>query len=249
MISGGPFVTREQRATEPCRLSESSDHRAEAASILIVEDHAMLAEALGLALTDRGFNCVVAELRGQATVLEQAAHLRPDLALLDLGLDGADGLDLVSGLRAVGARVLVVTGSTDESRLASALALGASGWVSKAQPFERLLDAADSVVRGQSLLSAARYDEMIELGRARLADELESKQLMAQLTPRERQVLWALSKGETAEEIARAFFLSIGTVRTHIQGILGKLGVSSQLAAVAKARSLLSSADASRWAS
>jgi DNA-binding CsgD family transcriptional regulator len=67
---------------------------------------------------------------------------------------------------------------------------------------------------------------------------------MAQLTVRERQVLWALSEGEGAEQIARAFFVSIGTVRSHIQGILGKLGVSSQLAAVARARLLLAPDDA-----
>ena len=216
------------------------------ASILIVENHDLLAEALVLALSDRGFDCTVAQLTSAVPVLEQAAQLRPALVLLDLNLDDADGLDLIRGLRAIGAKVLVVTGCTDESRVASALALGASGWVSKAQPFERLLDAAESVMRDRPLVGDARYAELIQLGTARLEADRELKQRMAQLTVREREVLWALSEGESAGEIAKALVVSLGTVRSHIQGILGKLGVSSQLAAVARARSMLTPDDVPR---
>jgi two-component system nitrate/nitrite response regulator NarL len=242
--SAAPDGTGEAQASMQCQPSEGSAQRAKATAILIVEDHEMLAEALVLALSDRGFDCAVAQLTSAVTVLEQAAQLRPALVLLDLNLDDADGRDLIPGLRATGARVLLVTACTDESRIASALALGASGWVNKAQPFERLLDAAESVMRNRPLLGDARYEELIQMGRARLEAEREVKQRMAQLTVRERQVLWALSEGEGAEQIARAFFVSIGTVRSHIQGILGKLGVSSQLAAVARARLLLAPDDA-----
>jgi DNA-binding NarL/FixJ family response regulator len=226
------------------QLSEPSAQRAIGASILIVEDHELLAEALALALSDRGFDCTVAQLSNPLTVLEQAVQLRPTLVLLDMYLDQVDGLDLIPGLRATGARVLMVTGSTDESRLASALALGASGWVGKAQPFEQLLDAAESLLRNRPMLGDARYRELVQLGKARLEAEREVKQRMAQLTARERQVLWALSEGEDAGQIAKVFVVSIGTVRSHIQGILGKLGVSSQLAAVARARMLLTPDDA-----
>jgi DNA-binding NarL/FixJ family response regulator len=220
--------------------------RTQAASILVVEDHEMLAQALALALSSRRFECTVAHLTGLETVLDQAAQLRPALVLLDLNLDERDGRDLIPRLRAIGARVLVVTGCTDESRIAAALALGASGWVSKAQPFEHLLDAAESVLRNRPLLGDAEYEELMQLGRVRLEAEREVKQGMAQLTVREREVLWALSEGESAGDIAKAFVVSIGTVRSHIQGILGKLGVSSQLAAVARARLLLTPDDAPR---
>jgi DNA-binding NarL/FixJ family response regulator len=240
----GQVGASEAPASVRSQLSEYPLEGPKAAAILIVEDHEMLAEALVRALSDRGYECTVAQLTSTASVLEQAAQVRPALVLLDLNLDDADGLDLIPGLRATGAKVLVVTACTDQSRVASALVLGASGSVSKAQPFERLLDAAESVLRNRPLLSDARHGELIQLGTARLKAEREVKQRMAQLTARERQVLWALSRGEGADEIARAFFLSIGTVRSHIQAILGKLEVSSQLAAVAQARLLLVAEDA-----
>ncbi len=224
----------------PARPAARVDPASGAVSILIVENHEMLAEALHLALSARGYSCRVAQLSGREAVLEQAAEFRPDLVLLDLFLDDADGLELVGGLRATGARVLVVTGCNDEGHVAAALALGASGSVSKAQPFECLLDAAEAVLRNRPLMADADYLELVRRGRERLQLEQGIKQKLAQLTSRERQVLWALSEGESAGDIAQAFFVSVGTVRTHIQGILGKLGVSSQLAAVAMARLMLS---------
>lgn len=200
----------------------------------------MLAEALELALSARGYRCAVARLDAGRSVLQQAAELRPQLVLLDLFLDDADGLDFVAGLRATGAKVLVVTGCNDEGHVAAALALGASGWVSKAQPFEHLLDAAEATLRNHPLIPEADYRGLIERGKERLIVEQDARRRLAQLTARERQVLWALSEGESAGAIAETFFVSVGTVRTHIQGILGKLGVSSQLAAVAMARLMFS---------
>ena len=77
--------------------------------------------------------------------------------LLDLNVDEADGLELIPRLREIGGKVLVVTACTDESPVAAALALGASGWLNKAQPFERLLDAAESVMRNRPLFGNARF--------------------------------------------------------------------------------------------
>lgn len=226
-------------ATQP-QPGAATDRRAEPASVLIVENHEMLAEALELALSARGYRCAVARLDAGRSVLQQAAELRPQLVLLDLFLDDADGLDFVAGLRATGAKVLVVTGCNDEGHVAAALALGASGWVSKAQPFEHLLDAAEATLRNHPLIPEADYRGLIERGKERLIVEQDARRRLAQLTARERQVLWALSEGESAGAIAETFFVSVGTVRTHIQGILGKLGVSSQLAAVAMARLMFS---------
>jgi DNA-binding NarL/FixJ family response regulator len=220
---------------EDCERVGCGQKEAALARVLIVEDHEMLAEALSLALSARDFECTVADLDGPESVLEQALCLRPGLVLLDLALGRYDGRSLLPGLRALGAKVLVVTGCSDEVLLAEAVALGASGWVSKAEPFERLIEAAQLVHGGAALFGAARQAELVGRGWAGLASERDLQGRMSALTSRESQVLEELMAGHSAEEIAEQFVVSIGTVRTHIRGILTKLGVTSQLAAVAKA--------------
>jgi DNA-binding NarL/FixJ family response regulator len=210
-------------------------------AVLIVEDHEMLAEALALSLGARGLKCRVADLDGGESVLSQAASQRPALVLLDLDLGDVDGLDLVPQLRELGANVVIVTGETSGPRLAASVALGATGWVSKSEPFERLLEAAEVVLGGRSLFSAARKAELVEAGWANLTAQRRLVRQLADLTAREAEVLAQLREGKGAEEIAEALFISLGTVRSHIRGILTKLGVSSQLAAVAKARELAGS--------
>ncbi len=194
----------------------------------------MLAQTLALALAPR-FECSVASLRGPVGVVDQAVWLHPDLVLLDLGLGPADGLDLIPGLLSSGAQVLLITGTTDEARLGAALALGASGWVIKSQPFERLVRAVETVMERRPLLGEAERTRLARLGSDRLDREREVRRRMGELTPREREVLSALSAGEAAGDIAHALSISIGTVRSHIQSIREKLGVPNQLAAVAAA--------------
>jgi len=208
----------------------------ETGPILIVEDHEMLAQALALGLAGSSLIARVAEVSSPDRVLSQAAGLRPSLVLLDLDLGAFDGLDLIQPLRGGGATVLVVSGCADESRLAEALVLGAKGWVSKSEPFEQLLAAAELALHDRPLLPAARQQELLQAGRERLASDRELRRRLASLTEREREVLAALSAGRSAQQIADQFVLSLGTVRSHIRAILTKLGVSTQLAAVAAAR-------------
>lgn len=203
--------------------------------VFIIEDHEMLAEALALGLTGNGFRSIIAEFRDTESILDQARRLRPSLALLDLDLAGRSGLDLVSELRAIGTRVLMVTGSRDQGALAAGFALGAVGWVSKTEPFEVLLEAAEKALHDSPLFTMAMYEELTRLGRERLEVERDLTERMSRLTRREDEVLAALCSGKCAQEIAEESFVSLGTVRNHIHAILTKLGVSTQLAAVARA--------------
>ena len=204
-------------------------------AIFVVDDHRMLAEALERALTARGFRCHVADLCSAQSVVDQATQISPELVLLDLDLGHIDGLRLVDPLRAAGRRVLVVTGCLDHRRLAAAVALGAVGWVAKAGPFEEMLDIAESVCRDRPLLDTGRRDRLTTVGREYVNTERRVQARLATLTPRELEVLGAIIGGETAEEMADRLVVSVGTVRNHIASLLAKLGVSSQLAAVAVA--------------
>jgi DNA-binding NarL/FixJ family response regulator len=201
--------------------------------VLIVDDHRMLADAFERALTARGFSCEVADVASASVILDQAARMSPDLVLLDLDLGGVDGLELVGELRARGLRVLVVTSCEDHGRLAAAVALGSLGWVAKARPFEEMLDAAASACRDRPLLPPRVREELINAGREYVDLEGDVGSRIAALTPREREVLEAIIRGESAQEMADDFVVSLGTVRNHIQSVLAKLGVSSQLSAAA----------------
>jgi DNA-binding NarL/FixJ family response regulator len=203
---------------------------------LVVEDHPLLADALVLSLAGGGVQAIRAELDDASRVLAQAARLRPSAVLLDLDLGHIDGLGLLPRLRAMGLPVLVVTGQPAHKSLATSLALGAWGWVSKSEPAERLVEAAIDCINGNPLLSQARHSELVDEGQKALAEQRELDRRLSALTAREHEVLCHLAEGHSPEDIASALFLSVGTVRSHVHGILSKLGVPSQLAAVAAAR-------------
>lgn len=205
-------------------------------TVLIVEDHALLAQTLVIALNAEGCRARIAGLTSPAVLLQQVHTLRPAVVLLDLDLGIlGDGVALVQPLTELGARVLVVSGTTDRLRLAATVELGAVGFLPKHVPFELLLSTVLDVAAQRPVLSTARrYELMAELRSARA---IRSKDLapFTTLTTRERAVLAALAQGQRAETIAEAAVVSATTVRSQIRGVLAKLGVNSQLEAVALA--------------
>jgi DNA-binding NarL/FixJ family response regulator len=205
-------------------------------TVLVVEDHALLAQSLVIALNAEGCRARVAALISPAMLLQQVRRDRPAVILLDLDLGAlGDGVDLVQPLTELGARVLVVSGTTDRLRVAETIERGAVGFLSKTVPFEQLLSTVLDVVAQRTVLSTAgRYELMAELRSARAARS-QALAPFETLTPRERAVLSALAQGQRAETIAAAAVVSSATVRSQIRSVLAKLGVNSQLEAVALA--------------
>lgn len=202
--------------------------------VSIIEDHELLAQSVAMALEDEGLEARVVVPRSVDDMLDEVADFAPDVVLLDLDLGGElKGLSLVERVRALGPKVLVVTGVTDRVRLAECLEAGASGVLSKAEPFERLLAAVLDTVAGAPTVSRdERTQYLVELERARAKDERRMAPFR-RLTAREAAVLDALVEGKSAEAIAAESFVSITTVRSQIRSLLQKLGVGSQLEAVA----------------
>jgi DNA-binding NarL/FixJ family response regulator len=155
---------------------------------------------------------------------------------LDLGATAGDGLGLVAPLRERGARVLVVSGSSDRPRLASCLEQGAVGVLPKTTPYERLVEAVLEVAAGRQVTTDAERHAMLTELRAWRARQRHELAPFEELTARESQVLAALMDGQGCEAMSAAWFVSEATVRSQIRGVLTKLGVSSQLAAAAQAR-------------
>ena len=206
---------------------------AEAMRVLIVEDHSILTQSLALTLRVEGMVPHVASALDEATVLAEAERLGADVVLLDLHLGGGrTSIPMIAPLVECGSRVLVLTGSVDEGLQGSALDAGAVAVLLKGDSLERLCQGIRDVAGGHSVMRPSRRDELIEQGRRRhdAAARLEL------LSVREREVLSALTEGHSAEMIAEAQFVALGTIRSQIRSILRKLGVNSQLAAVAEAR-------------
>lgn len=202
--------------------------------VLIVEDHELLAQSLAMALAAEGIDVRIVPLDSLDGIVGVAADFAPDVVLLDLDL-GALGsaLPLVEPLTGAGAKVLLVTGSTELARIAETVEAGAVGYVQKSQPFHALLEAVLEVSALQTVLTPAQRTQLLgELRRQRREQELRFASF-ERLTPREQEVLAALAEGKSADLIAKESFVSVATVRSQIRAVLRKLDVSSQLAAVA----------------
>lgn len=149
-----------------------------------------------------------------------------------------DGLSLVAAVRSgrPAVRTVVLAEKDDPHRAALALQAGASGWVAKDCSLQRLLAVMRGVLRDETHLPPALLTGVLrELTVAR-KHRTESERLVESLTPRECEVLRCMVAGLGRKAVAERLFLSPHTVRTHMQNVLGKLGVHSTLAAVALAR-------------
>jgi DNA-binding NarL/FixJ family response regulator len=229
-------VTHGQASARPTRVT-------------IVDDHELLAHTLRAALVAEGLEVDVPFLSNAHAVLAQLRAEPADVVLLDLDLGGfGRGEDLVAPLVETGARVIIVTGASNQMQTARCVELGAHGLVDKTRPFEELL---------RVVLDAANLRAVIsQQQRSRLLGELRDhrRQVSARLAPfraltaREAEVLAALCQGMSVDTIATRWFVSEATVRSHVRGVLSKLGVTSQLAAVAAAQRAAWSLDAVREA-
>ncbi|MFD9909301.1 LuxR C-terminal-related transcriptional regulator [Streptomyces sp. NPDC059063] len=233
--------------------------------VLVVDDHRIFAESLAAALAAEpdvdvsaagsgpaALRCldraaaegrrydvllVDADLGSSAPALQGAA--RPAVPVQDGQADGlVDGISLVAGVRSAqpAVRTVVLAEKDDPRRAALALQAGASGWVAKDCSLSRLLTVIRGVLRDETHLPPALLTGVLRELTAARKHRTESERLVESLTPREREVLRCMVAGLGRKAVAERLFLSPHTVRTHMQNVLGKLGVHSTLAAVALAR-------------
>lgn len=190
--------------------------------VLVVDDHPVVRQGLRTFLDLQDDIAVVGEAADGQTCVAAAEELRPDVVLLDLRMPGSDGLVALRGLREREnpARVLVVTSFTDPSAVLPAMRAGAAGYVYKDVDPPALAAAIRAVHAGHVLL----HPDVAGL----LAAGDAQPPAMARLTGREREVLTEIARGRSNREIARALALSEKTVKTHVSGILTKLGVQDR---------------------
>jgi two-component system, NarL family, nitrate/nitrite response regulator NarL len=208
--------------------------------ILVVDDHTLFRRGLTALLGRNPRLKVVGDAADASEALRRAQELKPDLILLDNHLPGVCGVDVLPALRDAvpGVRVLMLTVSEDEQDLAAALRGGASGYLLKTIEGDALVAAIVRAMRGESVVAEEMTGKLVSAyreaaaGPAR-ADPVATEPVspLAQLSPREQEILRAIARGASNKEIGRELGIAETTVKIHVQHVLRKLDVSSRVQA------------------
>lgn len=192
--------------------------------ILVVDDHRMFSQSLIRLLEDVDDFEVVGSVETLSEAVAVAESSRPDLVLVDWHLPDSKGVEVIERCREVlpNARYVVITGSADPVTISTALDANVDGFVTKDRDSDELMDALRSAARGDISLSPAVLSQVMS--------QLRSPEpALPDLSERELEVVTLLADGKSNKDIAEALFLSVNTVRNHVQRISRKLGVNSRL--------------------
>ncbi len=202
----------------------------------LVEDHVLMSAALSAALEAEGLRTVAPRPVALDEVREELCRLGPSVALVDLDLGEAGrGTSLVAPLSALGCRVVIVSGTSDEWAVGQCLELGAVGWVPKTADLDRLVSVVWAALVGQPVTAEVEQTRLLEAWEVHRVERDRALAPFGSLSRAEVRVLAMLVDGTSAERIAEAGYVSVATVRTQIRSVLSKLGVNSQLEAAALA--------------
>ncbi|MBX9246136.1 response regulator transcription factor [Actinotalea ferrariae] len=208
--------------------------------ILLVDDQALLRMGFRLVLEAEDDLEVVGEAGDGRAAVDQVTALRPDVVLMDVRMPGVNGIEATERIVAAHpeTRVLILTTFDLDEYAFAALRAGASGFLLKdARPAD-LVAAIRTVASGDAVVSPRITRRMLELfsgqlpssGEAPAADGPDPR--LAELTPRELEVLRSVADGLSNAEVAERLFLSEATVKTHVGRILAKLGIRDRVQAV-----------------
>ena len=201
-------------------------------SIIIYEDNAILRQSISSMLSLNDQYKVVGEFEFPEKITDHVTSLHPDIILMDIDMPGMTGIESVRKVRKAGVDIpiLMLTVFDDNDHVFDAIRSGATGYLLKKHIPTKLYEAMSDTLAGGSPMSPSIARMVISS-----LHQKQSKTEHYNLTPREKDVLQALSKGNSYKMIAAEYNISIDTVRGHIKNIYEKLHVHSQTEAVSKA--------------
>ena len=196
--------------------------------ILIVDDHPSVRAGVRRAIEGAGMLCCGEAASRDEAVAQIALH-NPDGVILDLNLPDGSGLDVISWIRehSQTMAILMLTISDEDSHLLAAMKSGASAYVKKSDPLSQVVASLKAALAQPNNFSAPG-----------LASIIATTKTYFDLTPRELSVLKAISLEGANKDLARSLYISEATFKTHLASIYSKMGVSSRVSAINKARNL-----------
>jgi DNA-binding NarL/FixJ family response regulator len=197
----------------------------ETVRLMIVDDHHIVRQGLAALLTTMPGLEVIAEASSGEQAIEMYRTHQPDVTLMDLRMQHGNGVEAIRSIRAEFplARIIVLTTFDGDEDIFRALQAGARGYLLKGSDIDELVSAITAVHSGKSRIPAP------------VAERLAERMSNPVLTERETDVLKLIVGGNSNKEIASALFISEATVKTHINNLLGKLGVTDRTQAATTA--------------
>lgn len=198
--------------------------------VLIIDDHSLFRSGIRLVLQRQDDFELVGEAGSGLEGVKDAKRLNPDVVLLDLHMPDMSGLETIPLLKdeAPNAQIVMLTVSEDAEDLLEALRIGARGYLLKNIDTDFLLQSIRRAAAGESVMSPQMGGKLADAMRAPAkvngADSVK-------LSPREKEIIVKLARGDSNKEIARELDLSESTVKIHVQGILRKLNLASRVQA------------------
>ncbi|WP_460967023.1 response regulator [Pedococcus soli] len=206
--------------------------------VVLVDDDPLVRAGLGMILGGAPDIEVVGEAADGVEAVATVGTTQPDVVLMDLRMPRRDGLEatrlVVAGragsARVTPTRVIVLTTFDTDDMVVSALRVGASGFLLKDTPPQRIVDAIRSVAAGEPTLSPTVTAQLIASVTAGDTDRSTSaRSLLDTLTEREREVAVAIGRGRSNAEIAAELYLGVPTVKTHVSRLLTKLDADNRV--------------------
>lgn len=201
--------------------------------VMIAHEHRLVGESLADALLAEGLQVVAVTSDGRDAVL-QAERATPDVVVLRPDLPRLHGHDVCRHMKATdtAGAVMVLDDEPSVDHVFEFVMSGADGYVSQSDDLQVIVDGLRKAASGEMVLPPSLLRGLMERLVAHQREVTDAQARVQELTPREREVLELLVTGASREALAENLGISVNTVRTHIQNILGRLGVHSQLAAV-----------------
>jgi DNA-binding NarL/FixJ family response regulator len=202
--------------------------------VLLVDDDDLMRAGLRAVLSSDHRVEVVGEAEDGHAAIQRVRALRPDLVLMDVRMPGLDGIAATREILATSPdlRIVILTTFDDDDFVFGALHAGASGFLLKRTRPEDLLQAIQTVAAGDALLSPSVTRTVIERMAGQPEPAAAAGAQLAELTPREREVLVLLARGLSNAEIAAELVIEESTAKTHVKRILMKLGLRDRIQAV-----------------